>query len=143
MKKFSLIGKLIVLVLSIFIGSVSIYTSTSTVHAKVSTKKLAKAYNEDLSIEDAGNTTFAYVKEDGYFEATLDANSNMYAAMDEGSVSIWNSYVRSIKAESKYMAKHGMKKYSYFEILDPNDQSKMFLEVDKGKVVYDIGEDLQ
>lgn len=144
MKKFSLIGKLIVLTVSIFIGSSLIYVSSNSIaEAKVSSSKIAKALNEDMQSEDAGATSYSWNKEDGYMEATLDQNSNMYTSMDEGSVSIWNAYVRQLKAESKYMAKHGLKKYSYIQILDPTDQTKMFLEIVKGKVQYNIGEDLQ
>jgi len=142
-KRIKFIGKLFVLFLALFIGSTLIRSSTNVAHAKTYSSKIAKAINEDLGDSDSGSTTFKWVKADGYFEATLDSNSNIYSSMDEGNVSIWNAYVRSVKAESKYMYKHGMKKYSAFEVLNPNDDTKMFLEVDKGKVQYNIGEDLQ
>lgn len=106
------------------------------------TKKIAKAINEDLEFDEAGDTTWKFNADSGTWDATLDPNSEMYQSMDEGEVSLWNSYVREIKAESKELKKDGAGPISYFQVLDPNDESKVFLQVDKGKVKYNIGEDL-
>lgn len=112
-----------------------------TVEAK-SKDSLADAINSDLEDDQLGNTKWSWNDEDEAWEATLDPNSDLYQDMDDGNVALWNSYVRNVKEESQVLAKNHMKKQSYFQLLDPNDDSKTYLQVYKGKVKYNIGENL-
>lgn len=105
-------------------------------------KKMTKAINSDLDTEEVGDTKWKWNDDDESWEATLDPNSQLYQAMNDGEVSIWNSYVRDIKAESKVLKKNGLEDYDYFQILNPNDESKVFLQIEDGKVEYNVGEDL-
>ena len=64
-------------------------------------KKLEVAINGDLDSEDAGNTSWSWDKDEEAWVATLDSNSEMYGDMQNGQVSVWNSYVREVKEISK------------------------------------------
>lgn len=113
--------------------------------SKLSKKKIKEftdALNDDLADDSYGNTKWSWNKESESWEATLDPNSDLYQDMDEGNVALWNAYVREIKEASRTFKKNGWKDYSYFQVLDPDDTSKTFLQINKGKVKYDIGEDL-
>ncbi|MCF6165341.1 hypothetical protein LROSL1_0882 [Furfurilactobacillus rossiae] len=105
-------------------------------------KRYEKAINEDIQSDDYGNMKFSWNKKDQSYEATLDPNSRMYQAMDSGEVSIWNAFVGDIKIESKTIKKY-TPKYDAFQIINPDDTSKVLLQVYDGKVRYNVGDDLQ
>lgn len=105
-------------------------------------KKYTKAINSDLESEDYGAMTWSWNSKHQAFEATLDPNSNLYQAMDSGQVSIWNAFVDDVKTESKTM-KGFDRSHSGFQVINPNDTSKVLLEVYAGKVHYNVGDDIQ
>lgn len=117
-------------------------SESSSKSAQETIDGLTKALNSDLVTEDTGDTTWSWNKEDQCWEATLDQNSTMYQAMDEGQVSIWNSYVRDIQEESKTAKDEKIGFMSTFKVLNPNDTDRCYLIVENGKVKYDVGEDL-
>lgn len=122
-----------------------LYATTQTVQAKeLTTKRIAKLVNKDLKdTEDFGSTKFKWNKKDKCFEATLDSNSRAYQSMNEGGVTLWESYTKGVKAESKVLKKNGYTKYSGFQVLNPDDTTKSLLQIYAGKTEYDVKDDLQ
>ncbi len=104
--------------------------------------KLTDALNHDLTSEDTGDTKWHWDKDEGAWLATLDPNSTMYQAMDDGQVSIWNSYVRDIQDASKTAKDEKLEDFSTFKLENPNNTDRIYLEVTDGKVKYNVGEDL-
>ncbi|KRK39118.1 hypothetical protein [Loigolactobacillus bifermentans] len=116
---------------------------STDVQAKSVKKSLAKIVNEQLSSDtDLGNMTFKWDKSSESFVATLDPDSTLYQQMDQGQVTIWDSLVDTIKDDSKQIKKKGYSKYSAFQILNPSDKSRTFLQVYCGKVHYNVRDDL-
>lgn len=105
-------------------------------------KKLEVAINGDLDSEDAGNTSWSWDKDEEAWVATLDSNSEMYGDMQNGQVSVWNSYVREVKEISKTAKKNDQSNYSTFKLRNPDDTDRLFLIVEDGQVKYNVGEDL-
>ncbi|KRM08773.1 hypothetical protein ABTQ33_07020 [Paucilactobacillus suebicus] len=129
---------LLALVCGAYFGS-----STASAH-KVTPKYVAKLVNKDLKEPDeTGTTKFKWIKKDQAFEAVLDPNCDMYQQMDSGQVSVWESYTKAVKYESKTLKKSGYSKYSNFAVINPEDHSKIFLQIAKGKTLYDVKDDLQ
>lgn len=115
---------------------------TSDELSQKSLNDLENLINKDLNSADTGNTSWKWNKDEEAWVATLDPNSEMYGDMENGEVSVWNSYVREVQEISKSAKDGDSSKYSTFRLKNPSNTDRSYLVVEDGKVKYNVGEDL-
>lgn len=104
--------------------------------------KIAEGINQDIMTNpDYGTMKFNWDSSDKTFHATMDKNSTLYTSMSDGQVSLWNSFVRDVQAESKVLYEKA-DMTAGFQVLNPNDTSRTYLQVQAGDIKYNIGDDL-
>lgn len=142
-KHHHLLGK-VLLLLGAMLAVFALSTTDTSAKSKKVINTITSGLNEDMQgNSDYGNTTFAWDKKTKSFIATLDKDSIIYSQMNDGQVTNWDALVDGLKSESKVLKKNGYSKYSAFQIINPEATDRSLLQIYKGKVKYNVRDDLQ
>lgn len=103
-----------------------------------SPKSIAASIQRELrqESEDYGKAKVSWHSENGTMQVSLPENSKVVDGLKYDNLAIWNALIRDLKEQSKNISMHNNPKYSYIEVMQPENHEYVWLQIDKGKVKY-------
>ncbi|MCI2172212.1 zinc ribbon domain-containing protein [Schleiferilactobacillus perolens] len=103
-------------------------------------EEIADGIKKDiLNSSDYGDATVSWSKSVGYV-IHISSDSTVLENLNDGSPSIWNSLARDVQDESKALSDKGSA--SAISIQNPDNSSRYYLQVNNGKIRYNVADDL-
>lgn len=131
-------------ILAIAIIVAAIFGISWAVNHSKSPESIASSIQSKLRSQssDYGKAKVTWDGDNGVMEISLPKSSHAVKSLEEGSPALWNSLVRELKTSSTSINGKNNPKYSYLTVLNPNDSSYLWLEINHGKIKYNQADNL-